>query len=194
MFLKRASGWRQTAEMVASDSVARNSFGTDVAISGTTLFVGAYERVYVFTRTVAGWKQTAELKASDDSAGDFFGESGVAVSGTTVVVGASGHGDYAGRAYVFTKTKDVWEETAELVGPDTVAGDWFGSSVAISGKTAIVGATGYAKIAGRAELKGSDTRSGDYFGSSVAISGKIAIGGTSHVVRSGSRYLPHDLA
>ena len=115
-------------------------------------------------------KQLAELKGSDTVAGDYFGYS-VAISGTTAIVGAYGHTKDAGLAYVFTKRAGVWKQTAELKGYDTVAGDYFGYSVAISGATAIVGAYGHASSAGRAyvfsrtatrwkqtaELKGSDT-------------------------------------
>ena len=93
----------------------------------------------MFTKTAAGWKQAAELKGSDTVAGDYFGGS-VAISGTTAVVGAAGHATYAGRAYVFTKTAAGWKQAAELKGSDTVAGDYFGDSVAISGTTAVVGA------------------------------------------------------
>jgi len=37
---------------------------------------------------------------------------------------------------VFTKTPTGWKQVAELKGSDTVAGDDFGDSVAISGTTA----------------------------------------------------------
>ena len=106
-------------------------------------------RAYVFTKTAAGWKQAAELKGSDTVAGDYFGGS-VAISGTTIVVGAPVITKEAGRAYVFTKTASGWKQAAELKGSDTVAGDDFGDSVAISGTTAVVGADGHAKAAGRA--------------------------------------------
>jgi hypothetical protein len=79
--------------------------------------------------------QLAELKGSDTVAHDTFGGS-VAISGTTAVVGARAHAGGAGRAYVFTKTPTGWKQVAELKGSDTVAGDDFGDSVAISGTTA----------------------------------------------------------
>jgi hypothetical protein len=87
----------------------------------------------------------------------------------------------------------VWSQVAELKGSDIVAGDAFGLSVSISGKTAIVGSSpfGFHVPAGRAyvfaesagiwkqvaELKGSDSRGDDGFGGSVAISGATAIVG-----------------
>jgi hypothetical protein len=105
------------------------------------------ERAYVFTKTASGWKQTAELKGSGTVTDGLFGLS-VAISGTTAVVGANGHAK-AGRAYVFIETTTGWHQVAELKGSDAVVGDDFGSSVAISGTTAIVGANGHAKNTGR---------------------------------------------
>ena len=196
VFAKSASGWTQVAELKGSDTVAADRFGASVAISGTTVVVGAYDhakdagRAYVFTETASGWTQVAELKGSDTVADDYFGWS-VAVSGTTAVVGAVGHAKYMGRAYVFTKTPSGWNQTAELEGSDIVAQNGFGTSVAVLGTTAIVGAEGYAKGTGRAYvftkttsgwtrvfvLKGSDTVAGDNFGTSVAISPTTAIVG-----------------
>jgi len=209
VFTKTATGWRQTAELKGSDTVATDSFGTRVAISGTTAVVGAdghangAGRAYVFTKTGATWKQVAELKGSDTVAGDEFGWS-VAISGTTAVVGARNHAKFAGGAYVFTKTGATWKQVAELKGSDTVAKDSFGSSVAISGTTAVVGATGHANGAGRAylftktgatwkqvaELKGSDTVARDGFGWSVAISGNTAVvGAIDHAFSAGRAYV-----
>jgi hypothetical protein len=146
--------------------------------------------------------QLAELRGSDIVAGDGFGAP-VAISGTTAVIGAWRHAK-KGRAYVFTETNGTWKRTAELKGSDTLTGDDFGSSVAISGLTAIVGAPGYAYGGGRAyvftdkkgtwkqvaELKGSDTydgapgcvdlcSGGSFFATSVAISGRTAVVGAT---------------
>jgi hypothetical protein len=103
----------------------------------------------VFTKTGAGWKQAAELKGSDTVAGDYFGYS-VAISGTTAIVGAPVLTKEAGQAYVFTNTASRWKQAAELKGSGTVAGDYFGGSVAISGTSAVAGVDGHAKAAGRA--------------------------------------------
>ena len=134
---------KQLAELKGSDTAGGDEFGSSVAISGTTAVVGAQDggigagRAYIFTKTAKGWEQVAELKApAYGSTG--FGYS-VAISGTTVVVGAPDAELAAGRAYVFTKTAKGWEQVAELKGSDTVAVDEFGYSVAISGTTAIVG-------------------------------------------------------
>ena len=90
----------------------------------------------MFTETGGAWKQVAALKGADTVAGDDFGF-GVAVSGTTAVVGAEGAFP-DGRAYVFTKTAGVWRQVAEVKGSEVgvTAG-----LVAISGTTAILSGT-----------------------------------------------------
>ncbi|MGD0984908.1 MAG: FG-GAP repeat protein [Acidimicrobiales bacterium] len=209
VFTKRGAGWKQAAELKGSDTVAGDGFGDSVAISGTSAVAGAdghakaAGRAYVFTKTGAGWAQAAELKGSDTVAGDLFGGS-VTTSGTSAVVGASGHAGHAGRAYVFAKTGAGWAQAAELKASDTAAGDYFGDSVATSGTSAVVGASGYARDAGRAyvfaktgagwkqvaELKGSDTVAGDYFGDSLAMSGTtIVVGAPVFAKEAGQAYL-----
>jgi hypothetical protein len=97
----------------------------------------------------------------------------------------------------------IGTQLAELEGSDTVVGDWFGSSVAISGTTAVVGAVYHAKIAGRAyvftrtgagwkqvaELEGSDTVAGDGFGGPVAMSGTTAVVGAPDPKGAGRAYV-----
>jgi len=200
---------KELAELKSFDAAAGDEFGNSVAISGTTAIVGATGygknagRAYVFTNAAGVWKEAAVLKGSDTVAGDDFGSS-VAISGTTAIVGANNKANLAGRAYVFTETKGAWTQTAELKGSDTVAGEDFGISVAISDVTAIVGASGYTdhgrrayvftKTAGvwtqAAELKASDTTVGDGFGRSVAISGATAVvGAPYHARKTGRAYV-----
>ena len=200
---------KQLAELRGYDTVAGDYFGSSVAVSGTTGIVGAdghakdAGRAYVFTKTAAGWKHAGELKGSDTVADDYFGYS-VAISGTTAIVSAYNYASGVGRAYVFTKSGAVWKQAAELKASDAVAGDYFGSSVAVSGTTAIVGADGHARDAGHtyvftktasgwkqtAELKGSDTVASDHFGYSVAISGASAvIGAPYHGNDAGRTYV-----
>jgi hypothetical protein len=105
-------------------------------------------RAYVFTKTTTGWKQSAELAGSDTASGDYFGHS-VAISSTTVVVGAYRHAMLAGRTYVFTKTASSWRQLTELKGSDTIVGAQFGRSVAISGTTAVIGGFARSKPIGR---------------------------------------------
>jgi hypothetical protein len=196
VFTKTAAEWRRTAHLKGTDTVANDAFGISVAVSGTTVLVGApfhangAGRAYVFTSAAAGWKETAELKGTDTVADDGFGIS-VALSGTTALVGAPGHANATGRVYVFTHTAAGWKEAAELHGSGPGANEEFGISVALSDNTAIVGAWGQANGTGRAyvftstaagwkqtaELKGSDSVAHDLFGCPVAISDSTAIVG-----------------
>jgi hypothetical protein len=105
----------QQAYLKASNTGGSDLFGSSVAISGDTMVVGAYKEAsnatgvdgsqsdnsaaqsgaaYVFVRSGSTWTQQAYLKASNAGAGDNFGHS-VAISGSTVVVGAWGE-DSAG--------------------------------------------------------------------------------------------------
>jgi len=209
VFTSAGGGWQQTAEVKGADTVSFDQFGSSVAISGTTIVVGAADsysqsgRAYVFTLSAGGWKQTAELKGSDTTAYDEFGSS-VAVSGGTIVVGAGLHDLRTGSAYVFTLSAGGWKETAELKGSDTASYDDFGSAVAVSGHTIVVGAQYAAGVAGRAyvftesaggwkqtaELMGSDTMPQDYFGSAVATSGHtVVVGAYDHSAGAGRAYV-----
>jgi hypothetical protein len=187
VFTKTATGWKQAAELEGSNTTSGDGFGDSVAISGTTIVVGApyhanVGRAYVFTKTATGWKQATEL-TGPNIVGGGFGTS-VAISRTTAVVGAFslgvGGASNIEQTYVFAKTATGWKRVAELP-----AGAPGGTSVAISGTTVVVGGGGeagvFTKTAGgwkqTALLAVSDSVAGDYFDYSVAISGTTAVVG-----------------
>jgi hypothetical protein len=181
--------WSQQAELTASNGGADDRFGWSVAISGSTVVVGAYlaNSAYVFTGVGGTWSQQAELTASDASG---FGNS-VALAGSTVVVAASASNEFTGAAYVFTRSGGTWSQQAELTTSDAATGDGFGISVALSGSTAVVGApdgnqgTGAAYVFTRsggtwsqqAKLTAADGARQDEFGNSVAIVKSTAVVG-----------------
>jgi hypothetical protein len=143
-----------------------------------------------------------KLVASDGAAGDYFGGS-VAISGGTIVVGASGDDDGAdnsGSVYVLRTTDGgaTYVELAKLTASDPEMAAYFGKSVAIDGDTIVVGSP-YDDDAGsqsgsvyvfrtsngwathtEIELTAADTASGDLFGFSVAIDGNTIVVGTSN--------------
>ena len=97
---------------------------------------------YVFRYNGAAWVEEAKLTASDAAAEALFGAS-VAVADETAVVGAFGNddnGSLSGSAYIFRYNGAAWVEEAKLTASDGAAGDYFGSSVAVSGDTTLVGA------------------------------------------------------
>lgn len=140
--------WVQQAKLVADDGVALDNFGRSVAVSGSTVLVGApYATIdgngfegaaYVFGGGGASWQQDQKLVASDGDANGYFGWS-VAVSGDTALVGAGSYNmTRAGAAYAFARTANVFEETHAYAG-DGGGVDDYGWSVAVSGTDAIVG-------------------------------------------------------
>ncbi|MBL8693946.1 MAG: FG-GAP repeat protein [Planctomycetes bacterium] len=179
--------------------------------SNSASYAGA---AYVFSRSGSSWIQQAYLKASNTESVDFFGFS-VSVSGETVIVGAYGEDSNAtgvngneadnsvtsaGAAYVFVRVNSSWSQQAYLKAANAGAGDAFGTSVCISGDTAVIGGpredssaagvngngadnssadSGAAYVFTRsgtawnqqAYLKASNTGISDWFGSAVAISG-----------------------
>ena len=139
-------------KLTASDAAEQDRFGSSVAISGDILVVGSpfdddagslSGSAYVFQRDGHGWSEVAKLRAADAATNDLFGDS-VAISGQTIVVGASRDDDGAsdsGSAYVFRSDDDwvTWSQVAKLRADDAATADQFGSSVAISGDILVVG-------------------------------------------------------
>ncbi len=145
-------GWVQVAKLAASDASAAQSFGQAVALAGDTAIVGAPVVVpggaaYVFQRDQGGpgaWGQVAKVTGLDTTWNDYFGYS-LGLDGDTLVVGAYAGGDYDGRAYVFSRDAGgtgAWGQVAYLAASDVQPYDYFGSAVAVSGDTAIIGACG----------------------------------------------------
>lgn len=153
------------------------------------------------------WAQQGELVPVNPSQGDSSGFA-VAVGGTTAIVGAPGKNGNAGVVFVFTYNGSSWSESAELTGSDTAPGDRFGSAVAFSNSTLVVGApyrnqgTGAIYVftesnnawSQQARLTGSNTAPGDLLGSSVGISSDSAsttaiAGAPQHGLGAGAAYL-----
>lgn len=85
-----------------------------------------------------------KLVASDGELSDSFGTS-VAISGNTVVIGATGDDDAAngaGAAYIFRYSGGGWIQERKIVASDPVANSSFGDEVAISGTLAVVSRSG----------------------------------------------------
>ena len=207
----------QVKKLIASDAANRDYFGTSVSISGETIVVGAnFEdgsgtdrgAAYVFMRNQGGsnnWGEVKKLTASDAADQDLFGRS-LEINGDTIIVGADfedGTGSDRGAAYIFMRNlggTNNWGQVKKITASDTADLDLFGTSVAISADTAVVGAIGvdgpgtnqgavyvfYRNQGGinnwgqLTKLTGSKATDVDDYGSSVAISGdKIVVGADS---------------
>ena len=160
----------ESAILNAFDGHDEDQFGYSVAVDDDTVVVGARQddskkgSAYLFTKpsTAGGWgdwdpsqdAETAKLTASDGEKSDEFGYS-VALNGDTVVIGAYSddivddeNGNESGSAYMFSKPGGGWvtsTETAKFIlphPPGEEEDDNFGNSVAVDGKSIIVGAPG----------------------------------------------------
>lgn len=150
--LSTANNWGERQKITAIDGVAGDQFGVSVSVDGTTAVVGSYfdnpsgsnsGSAYVYERTGGGtWALTLKLEASDGEALDQFGYA-VDIDGDNVVVGARYENTREGSIYIFNRDNggpDAWGEVAKREPSDGSSFDQFGSSVAISGCTAMVGA------------------------------------------------------
>jgi hypothetical protein len=211
----------ETAKLTAADGAEGDRFGFSVDAGNNTIFIGAKldddnvlgaGSVYLFTRNNDGnWSQQAKLLASDGSIFDEFGGS-LNLDVHTLIVGAANDNVETGAAYVFSQDgSGNWSQQAKLVAPDGERHDVFGTSVALNGNTAIIGArndndngsrSGSAYIFTRdnsgnwsqqAKLIASDGAPEDVFGWSVSIQDDTAVigawGDDDDGFGSGSAYI-----
>jgi len=211
VFTRDAAGvWSLQQKLTASDGASDNRFGWAVAVHGDIAVIGNESwdffdpppgAAYVFTRDSAGvWSEQQKLTAYDGVGGDYFGES-VAVSGSTIVVGAYGDDDVgtdSGSVYVFTSDSGgTWSLQQKLTANYGTSDDWFGRSLDVDGDTTVVAAWGYdyngtivesgvvyvfTRDSGgvwteQQELTPRENVDYDWYGRSVAVSGdSVAIG------------------
>jgi hypothetical protein len=214
VFIKSGSSYVQRAELIASDGASDDHFGCSVAISASTVVVGAFGHVasngsggsaYVFAKSGSSWPETAELSAFDGMARDDFGYA-VAISGSTIVVGDFYQNVEGGEAYVFTKSGSSWSSTGSLSDPVHADNQQFGEAIGVSGARIVVGAQlqtvgsnvaeGEAFVfpgpdsASTATLSLGKGHAYDYFSNSVAISGaKVVVGVPGENKNQGAAYV-----
>ena len=213
VFTRTQTAWSLQAKLTASDGVSGDFFGFSTDIVGDTLAVGAYRHnswrgaVYLFTRAGTAWTQRAKVTASDGVANDLFGN-GVSLSGDTLAVEGWGANAETGSAYIFTGSGASWTQQAKLTAPDRVAGDRFGTGIAVSGDIVVAGVhkddigasvdqgsawvfsrVGSTWIAPELKILAADGVAGDNFGYSVAIDGDTAVIGAQTDDTWGSVYV-----
>ena len=154
-----AGDWSSFTEtkLTAFDAEPNDIFGSDVAISGDTIAVGALlgdadtasdsGAIYIFQRSGSTWVAGPKLTASDAENGDRFGGHTLAIDGATIVTGApldDDAGSGSGSAYILRDTSAAgdWSSFSEtkVTAGDAAAGDEFGFAVSLSNDTLVVGA------------------------------------------------------
>jgi trimeric autotransporter adhesin len=206
-----------------------NSVGMSSAIYDTTAVVGSpgypmetmpvttNNDAYVFTETTSSWSLAQDIvPPSDVGTSDDFGNS-VAITGSGgdaefIAIGDPEHtvGSNAnqGDVYIYSYSGSTWSETAELTAPSgddaDAANAYFGSSVALSGDTLVVGAP-YATVgsnaqqgaayiyswtgstwSGPAQITASDGAAGTNFGWSVTTDASTTLVGAPGVSDNGT--------
>lgn len=151
VFERSGGVWREAARLTAWDGGYEDRFGSDAALSGDTIVVGARGRrvgthlrqgmLYVFVRGAGTWSLQAQLVASDGADGDLFGLH-VALAGDTILAGVSANparptSPYA-HVIVFHRAGSSWTEQARLQSPDGAAAVNFASRLALDEDTALV--------------------------------------------------------
>ena len=152
--------WELRATLTATDTTANDRFGCSVDLDGDVAIVGASREnavpgalfpphrgaAYVFERQGTDWVQTQKLPGPE-AGFTLFGDR-VAIEGDVALVGAreaAAAGAKSGVVHRYRRTPSGWVRTDELVAPDTVAFDAFGTDVALSDGRALVGSTRYDK-------------------------------------------------
>ena len=204
LFVCSGTGWSQAAELTASDAADDDEFGSAVALTPATALIGARNKsfgdayytgaAYFFSDAAGSWSQQAEVADPNPNYTDDFGAA-VALSGNQALIGAPGtsvDGQYwRGAAYIYGQGGDGWTEQAELSATDGVAGDDFGTTVALDGDTALIGAVAALNWTGTAyvfagsgsswsqqvELSDPDAVTGDNYGDAVALDAGSALVG-----------------
>ncbi len=210
VFVRQGTSWAEQAALEPPGGAAVDRIGVAVSVSADTAVVGApgdditpagtdAGSAWVFVRAGSTWAEQATLTAPDAAPFDHFGSS-VSVDGD-LVVGGTLRADRpsatdAGSASVFVRSGAEWSAQARLIDPNGATGDQLGSSVALSGGTAVVGSPGADVPTGadvgsahvfvrsgsdwlhQAELMTADGSGGDRFGSSVALRNDVAMVGS----------------
>lgn len=205
----------QLDKLFAPDGRGSDLLGLAVAVDGELAIAGAPNHfdsapssgaAYLFD--INHGQPPTKLIRHDRAFDDHFGEA-VDIDGTIALVGSpedDDQGTSSGSAYLFDATTGL--ELAKLMPIDGHDEDLFGSSVAISGNLAVIGAPGdddngedsgaayVFDVSGRyqrVKLLASEGTTGDRFGTSVAIEGFNVIVGAAHDdmhgFESGSAYL-----
>ncbi len=188
-----------------------------VAIDGDYAVVGApvyyltenFGRAFVLYNNGIDWELIATLTPSNPILNNTFGGS-VSISGDVIVVGSKLQSVQT--AYVFVKPPSGWKtmtETAQLTASDAFGGDYFSSTVSVSGDVVVVGAyleddkgnnsgaayiyekpsSGWVSMTETAKVYADDAVAGGGFGQAVSISGDVIAVGAPGQGANGATYI-----
>jgi len=205
IFTRSGSVWTLEQKINPDDGQNDDRFSGAISLDGDNILIAASNQnigtnrdqgaVYHFARIGTNWSQQRKLTASDGAEDDFFG-SAVAIDGGISIAGAW-HDDIGaninqGSVYIFDCGRSAQQQ---LTATDGAAFDRFGSAVAVSGDSVVVGVPSKIEPGGasqgaayvfvrsgagwiqQAKLKADPPRNGAEFGSAVDISGNTIVVG-----------------
>ncbi len=204
IFQRTGSGnvWDNGTKLSFQNIDADDEIGISVAISSNFAVIGSIGdddagtdsgAIYIYLKSGNTWNFQTKIPSPDAGAGDLFGVS-VAISGDYIIAGATLADGNTGAAHIFHWTGSTWT-SAKLIASGLDPGDFFGTTVAIDGDYAIVGARNDSDIESTAgavyiymktgtntwdngvkiTAEAGDIDAGDNFGKSVSISGDYAV-------------------
>jgi len=204
VYAYRRSGGSWTLEdvLIPSDEPLRSWFGSEIALSGNLLAVGAPSRastvpyagaIYIFEDTGSGWEEIYRLTLPDPVEDDQLGQA-LAIAAGRVIAGVRWRdhvGQNSGLVYVYKREGANWLEEARLWPDDLEEWDALGYDVAGDGDRFIVSALladGVNPMSGRAHiyhhdgdswveearLEDPESEERDHFGFAVALEGDVA--------------------
>ena len=186
-------------------------YGFWLGMSEETMAVGSNFGTYVYARRGAAWEFTQRLGlfTENNNANNILPGTGTVFSGDMMIVSASGarinNVNLRGAVLVYRRNQDgVWVEQQRLLASDGTANDQFGSSLAVSGGTLVIGALGETIGANsqqgaayiftfdgtnwveQQKISASDGAANDHFGGEAAISGDTLVIGVPEKTVNGN--------
>jgi hypothetical protein len=140
VFVRDGTSWREQAILVASDGVAKDSFGRSMSLSGdgnTALIGSENNTAYIFVRNGETWTQQAKITSSEPTPYPYLGGAvRLSSDGNSALILAPGdilHQTTRGAVYIFTRDGDVWTQQTALVDSHIEADEYFGIPMSLSG-------------------------------------------------------------
>ena len=205
VYRKAGAGWQAAATLTKPDAAVGDRFGASLTLDGNRLFVGAgTDAVHVFEKQADAWTHRAAIATTAVAGAENVQFGSIGAAGDWLLIGqqviAGGRGGRgantppppAGKVYAFKRGGDgAYAFTTTVVSPEQdPAGDNFGSAIALTATTALIGASGQSARAGlvhefELDASGAWTRTRSFapqgvgpneaFGSRIFLSGNDAI-------------------
>ncbi len=146
--------WQVTQTLVPEGLSANANFGSAISVDGKRALIGAPSdagngSAYLYERGETIWTKTLNVVPNTPTPGALFGSS-VAISGTTLLIGATNGNSSIGAAYVFDFQQGLWTQTEILTPYDGQPRDSFGSAVGITTGSLFVAASNKSSSQGAA--------------------------------------------